>query len=720
MDCEKSPPPPSPPPLDASPAHSPDPMAAVVASHPFDSPHDPRVAAAQASGVVKPRYRPAPAKTFQCRGYGECRMKAHRRASLHLPLLQAVLPPRQPPPARPDRPRDKQEQNERMMQELTSLHANMTAAAKGGPARNKRPQLSSGSPGSLTGAVPAMAVKQEEGAHGLPIAQRPGTSTGYEGANALFHHPGSSPWLMQSADVDRAPAAARPPNSHSFRDPGQSFRASINAAPSPPSTAGYQHQLGHHSGQSFLVPSATQFNFSLPDLPSAPRPGSSSGPPADPARSLPPLSAVVASSLPPPPAAAPSPTAARPRITAPAATHTLILLPLPTPSGPYHGRRPSTATRPGTAPASYYYPPGSAGSGAYAAGVPGLGPRGSELSLRFAVGHPGRLGGGLEPIRRLAAAMEAASRMREETSRPSYAPTHMGHRPGSTLANDLSLDPTTTMAHGNAQNGSAEMLAAQLAAGPGPSTTTGPTLGPNLDGSLSWNSATTHLQMQQQLEHLYRSQTQQQHQQLAQARQHAASRGPQHHPDSSLPPHNSHSSTAPPAAPLRPQSVHPPSQVAHHHYSLELHRQQQEQLRQRLQDQQRSETEREQRRRNSEEAYMMQQLAAAESYGVPLSDSPHMAQAGSTYFPGPGTDGPRGRHPSHPRPSHLHGHMPGLPSAMHPLQAHLAHPQIMADAGAYPPHHLVMDGVGPDPLELAVLRDSPVGMVKYGSPLPLE
>lgn len=91
------------------------------------------------AGVNK-RYRPAPAKTFQCRGFGECRMvfsrsehlarhvrsvfpfparcplwlhpltpsavsqKTHRRASLCVSLWQAVLSPRQPPPACPDRP----------------------------------------------------------------------------------------------------------------------------------------------------------------------------------------------------------------------------------------------------------------------------------------------------------------------------------------------------------------------------------------------------------------------------------------------------------------------------------------------------------------------------------------------------------------------------------------------------------------------------------------
>ncbi|KAI0648572.1 hypothetical protein C8Q79DRAFT_888257, partial [Trametes meyenii] len=218
-------------------------MAAVVAQQqPFASaPQDSRPPTAASSGVGKTRYRPAPAKTFQCRGYGECRMVFSRSEHLarHIRKHTGERPftchcGKQF--SRLDNLRqhaqtvhaDKQDQNERMMQELTSLHASMTAASKGGGARNKRGQpTSSISPtaiASLNGSIPSMAVKQEDVSHAVhPLAQRPGTSTGYEGANAIFHPSGSSAWHIQTSDVDRP--SLRPTNSHSFRDPGQSFRA---------------------------------------------------------------------------------------------------------------------------------------------------------------------------------------------------------------------------------------------------------------------------------------------------------------------------------------------------------------------------------------------------------------------------------------------------------------------------------------------------------------
>ncbi|KAI0697062.1 hypothetical protein C8T65DRAFT_528523, partial [Cerioporus squamosus] len=219
-------------------------MAAVVAQQPFPmQPNDPRPASAASSGVGKTRYRPAPAKTFQCRGYGECRMVFSRSEHLarHIRKHTGERPftchcGKQF--SRLDNLRqhaqtvhaDKQDQNERMMQELTSLHATMTAASKGSGTRkraqgaNNASGVSPTSAASLNGSVPSMAVKQEDASHAvLPMSQRPGTSTGYEGANALFHQPGSSTWHIQTSDVDRP--SARPTNSHSFRDPGQSFRA---------------------------------------------------------------------------------------------------------------------------------------------------------------------------------------------------------------------------------------------------------------------------------------------------------------------------------------------------------------------------------------------------------------------------------------------------------------------------------------------------------------
>ncbi|KAI0737475.1 hypothetical protein C8Q80DRAFT_1076310, partial [Daedaleopsis nitida] len=220
-------------------------MAAVVAHHhPFPPPGaSPRDAAAASSGVGKARFRPAPAKTFQCRGYGECRMVFSRSEHLarHIRKHTGERPftchcSKQF--SRLDNLRqhaqtvhaDKQDQNERMMQELTSLHANMTAASKGGGPRSKRNQSavnpSNGSQlsnSSLNGPMPPMVpVKQEDTSHAvLSIAQRPGTSTGYEG-NSLFHQPPTSTWHIHNNDLDRS---APRNNSHSFRDPGQSFRA---------------------------------------------------------------------------------------------------------------------------------------------------------------------------------------------------------------------------------------------------------------------------------------------------------------------------------------------------------------------------------------------------------------------------------------------------------------------------------------------------------------
>ncbi|OSX56372.1 hypothetical protein POSPLADRAFT_1175398, partial [Postia placenta MAD-698-R-SB12] len=288
---------------------------------------------------------------------------------------------------------DKQEQNERMMHELTSLHASMTAANKGSQ-RSKRAQASlaasqpAAASASLAGTTtPMAAIKQEDALHALPpvVHQRPGTSTGYEGSGL---YPAST-WHVQTSDVDRP--SLRPTNSHSFRDPGQSFRASSSAHPAPASPA------NQHPGQSFLVPSSA-FSFSLPELVGGVRPGSGGGPPSAPESApptLPSLAAVVSSALPAslarpfPPPTAPAVAAHQQPL-----THSHVL-PLPTPSGPYgHGRRPNTAARPGTAPASYYYPPNAYAS---AAGLHGLGASHVELSL-----PPfGRSGGGLESLPRL-------------------------------------------------------------------------------------------------------------------------------------------------------------------------------------------------------------------------------------------------------------------------------------------------------------------------------
>ncbi|EPS94714.1 hypothetical protein FOMPIDRAFT_1152934, partial [Fomitopsis schrenkii] len=148
---------------------------------------------------------------------------------------------------------DKQDQNERMMHELTSLHASMTAASKGGA--RKRTQAATAAAAAAAavaavssgGTVPTMDIKREDGIHVLPpFHQRPGTSTGYEGAGALYNAAATT-WHVQTSDVDRP--SIRPTNSHSFRDPGQSFRNPNGLhVPVPPASS----TSAFHPGQSFL------------------------------------------------------------------------------------------------------------------------------------------------------------------------------------------------------------------------------------------------------------------------------------------------------------------------------------------------------------------------------------------------------------------------------------------------------------------------------------
>ncbi|KAH9830885.1 uncharacterized protein C8Q71DRAFT_910926 [Rhodofomes roseus] len=367
--------------------------------------------AAPAAGVNK-RYRPAPAKTFQCRGYGDCRMVFSRSEHLarHIRKHTGERPftchcGKQF--SRLDNLRqhaqtvhaDKQDQNERMMHDLTSLHASMTAATKGGARkRNHATSAAASAAAAASSTVPTMDIKREDGIHVLPaFHQRPGTSTGYEGAGALYSAAGT-PWHVQTSDVDRP--SMRQTTSHSFRDPGQSFRnpAAMPAASSNPSA----HPA--HPGQSFLVPSAAAFNFGVSEFVSG-SPAGHGGPPRAPhdaapasaATVLPPLAAVVSAALPssialPPP---PTPTGAG-YLPGPVSGSTGPLteshvLPLPTPSVGL-GRRPSTAARPGTAPAAYYY----SASNAY--GVPGAERMGARAELPPAVGLPslsavGRHGG---------------------------------------------------------------------------------------------------------------------------------------------------------------------------------------------------------------------------------------------------------------------------------------------------------------------------------------
>ncbi|KAF8191851.1 hypothetical protein K438DRAFT_1481055, partial [Mycena galopus ATCC 62051] len=188
---------------------------------------------ALAGGGVAKRYRPAPAKTFQCRGYGECRMVFSRSEHLarHIRKHTGERPftchcSKQF--SRLDNLRqhaqtvhaDKAALNEGMMRELTTLHATMVGGAPPSSAssattatagaKGKKAKAAAGAEGgdahagsaSPTGhgsddasATPAPAPKRpttkrarasavkrepEEPSFGLGV--RPGTSTGYEGA----------------------------------------------------------------------------------------------------------------------------------------------------------------------------------------------------------------------------------------------------------------------------------------------------------------------------------------------------------------------------------------------------------------------------------------------------------------------------------------------------------------------------------------------------------
>ncbi|KAF7354441.1 Nutrient and stress factor 1 [Mycena venus] len=183
---------------------------------------------ALSGGGVGKRYRPAPAKTFQCRGYGECRMVFSRSEHLarHIRKHTGERPftchcSKQF--SRLDNLRqhaqtvhaDKAALNETMMRELTSLHASMTGTVPAAPSSSTT--ASATSPTAATSAAKSpsdgkdtketkekrpttkrarasgAAVKREPvdesvGGErmGGAMAQRPGTSTGYEGAAAGY------------------------------------------------------------------------------------------------------------------------------------------------------------------------------------------------------------------------------------------------------------------------------------------------------------------------------------------------------------------------------------------------------------------------------------------------------------------------------------------------------------------------------------------------------
>ncbi|KAH0830136.1 hypothetical protein J3R83DRAFT_1483 [Lanmaoa asiatica] len=574
-----------------------------------------------AAGVGK-RYRPAPAKTFQCRGYGECRMVFSRSEHLarHIRKHTGERPftchcSKQF--SRLDNLRqhaqtvhaDKQEQNERMMRDLTSLHASMAAANKTGQSRGKRGQapLTVPSPVTTTNASqdPALHhlehVKEEDiNPTSMPMHQRPGTSTGYEAGDSVMY--GDS-W---NTDVD--PSNPRPPNNHSFRDSSQSFRV-----PPASNTSSF---YGQQQSQSFL-PFSNSLNLGLASRDG--RPGSShsrpptAGGPDSHARTLPPLAAVVSATIPPPSSQSfPIPPQS-----------TQHILPLP---GAAAFRRPATANRPGTAPASYYPKP------AYAGG-PGL-VHHPELSLPIY--------GRNSELAAAAAATAAAYQHSPFEADPQSPTTGSYDSPFSFHPPALTESSTYGGMRGHVENQSAGYT--DLA-----NTNTAQSHALNLDGSPSWNSAMTQMQMAE-FDHFYRAQPDQLHGQLP-----PLDSSHQHLP--------SHSSIGP----------HSPAT----HYSQELSQQQLQQLRQqhlRL----------EQARRHSVEGdylqhfggtlhpHPQQQQSRRHSF-LPLTEEPSRLHLYQTH---------RGAHdpnqPPLPSPPSLDPSPYTQTRHLHP-QMHRAHPHYLAE-----------------------------------------
>ncbi|KAJ6473684.1 hypothetical protein C8R45DRAFT_403432 [Mycena sanguinolenta] len=296
-------------------------------------------AAGKDSGGVGKRYRPAAAKTFQCRGYGECRMVFSRSEHLarHIRKHTGERPftchcSKQF--SRLDNLRqhaqtvhaDKAAMNEAMMRDLTSLHASMTGGAPatssgtttssaGGTTGAKSKKGSDGGspdsedppaptpteakpatkrPGTKRARASASLVKREASpsptfspATGMMgrQRQRPGTSTGYEGAVTVSGRDVNG--RDEEMDVDGEPAqndiakdepsppeggtrafrshtyTAYTPNGEFFRPDGDRFRGPGSAGDGREAGNGFRSG-GAHRDSPAGTPNTEQSSFLAP------------------------------------------------------------------------------------------------------------------------------------------------------------------------------------------------------------------------------------------------------------------------------------------------------------------------------------------------------------------------------------------------------------------------------------------------------------------------
>lgn len=313
--------------------------------------------------------------------------------------------------------------------------------------------------------------------------------------------------------------------------------------------------------------------------------------------------------------------------------------------------------------------------------------------------------------------------------RQRQSPTTTGtatSRGSPTHVNDLTRDLTTMIPpHGNVDD--PMQLAVQLAAvggvqvpvGVGSTTNTGASLGHSLDGSQSWNSAMTPMQIQQ-LDQLYRFQ--QQHQQTSHAqRLRQDSSRPLHNSSSPIAPHHPHNnnhphpppSSSPAGSSTSSTNGLPPHTTTGqaHHYSQELRRQQQEQMR-RQQEQMFLEQQRPgdpplHREGDQQQRERQQSMSTDEEYlrHIALAEAFHRQQQHQQRT----TSSPLGH------PGHSHHYFPQQQQQQEGvyMDAGEYHQQAQGMLDHQEAYHLV-DLVG-------VQEGSPNGgMIKYDSPLPLE